>query len=138
MTEGKRKEFDCDMTNFTNVPNACGECEVCKYLEFLDYAHSVGKPEGTTVEYNRELDKYIEIKQVINKAVQAYKNEEVEKIKQLVVSHINHDWYASLGWGEDERIYKNALEELSWITEPLGITLKDCLNSDKETDENTD
>lgn len=57
----KARWFDCDWNNDTNLPNGCGVCKVCKYLDFLDYAHSVCPPEGL-IAYNREIDKYVELK----------------------------------------------------------------------------
>ena len=47
------------MRKFTDCGNdGCDECDVCKYLNFLDWAQSVA-PANSTVERNKELDKYI-------------------------------------------------------------------------------
>jgi hypothetical protein len=76
MTEKKNKKiidgriarwFDCDWNNFSPVQTGCGICKVCRYMDFLDYVNSVGKPEGSTVNYNRKLDEYIELKTVAEK-----------------------------------------------------------------------
>lgn len=57
----KARWFDCDWNNDTIVQNACEQCEVCKYSNFLDYANSVGKPEGSTIQYKPELDEYLKL-----------------------------------------------------------------------------
>lgn len=48
------KKFDCDGED-------CEECKVCKYLNFLDWAESVSFA-GSTIEYNRFIEKYLDIK----------------------------------------------------------------------------
>ena len=58
----KARHFDCNWNNDTNCQNGCGHCVICKYLDFLDYAGSVGLPEGSQIEYNKQLDKYLELK----------------------------------------------------------------------------
>lgn len=58
----KARWFDCDWNNDTGVQNACTQCKVCKYLDFLDYAGSVGLPEGSQIEYDKQLDKYLNLK----------------------------------------------------------------------------
>lgn len=63
----KARWFDCDWNNNTIYQNACEKCKVCKYLSFLEFAHSVGKPEGTIIEYNRDLDEYLKLKTVAEK-----------------------------------------------------------------------
>ena len=54
------KKFDCGLSE-DGLQYACEECVVCKYNNFLDYANTVGKPEGSTIEYNKFIDRYIEI-----------------------------------------------------------------------------
>ncbi len=54
------KRFDCGLSS-DGLENACEECVVCKYRNFLDFAQSVGKPEGSTIQYNNFIDKYIEL-----------------------------------------------------------------------------
>lgn len=58
----KARWFDCDWNNDTIFQNACEQCAVCKYSNFLDFAHSVGKPEGSTIQYNRQIDEYLKLK----------------------------------------------------------------------------
>lgn len=38
----------------------CEECDVCRYLGFLEWAGSVGKPSGSTIERNSEIDAYLQ------------------------------------------------------------------------------
>lgn len=54
------KKFDCDYDNDSGCQNACTECIICKYTNFLEYAHSVA-PMGSTIEYDRILDRYIKL-----------------------------------------------------------------------------
>lgn len=37
----------------------CEECDVCRYLNFLEWAGSVGKPDGSTIEHNAAMDEYL-------------------------------------------------------------------------------
>lgn len=55
----KARWFDCDWNNNTNVPNGCGQCSICKYNDFLDFAYSVGKPNGTSIDYDDKKDEYL-------------------------------------------------------------------------------
>lgn len=89
----KLKKFDCDIDNLTNYQNGCGECRVCKYLEFLDYAGSVGMPGGSTVEYNKEIDRYLEIREFY-KSLLAKKMEEAlntDKVTRIEVVDYTKD-----------------------------------------------
>jgi hypothetical protein len=65
----KARWFDCDWNNDSGVQNACEQCQICKYLNFLDYAQSVGKPEGSVIEYNRKLDDYLELETLYDKQI---------------------------------------------------------------------
>jgi hypothetical protein len=49
--------FDCGQDD-EGTPMGCGECVVCKYLDFIENAEVVGKPPGSTIAYNRFIDKY--------------------------------------------------------------------------------
>lgn len=49
-----KQKYDCEQ-------EGCGECKVCKYLEHLEFASSVA-PQGSTIERDVELDKYIKKK----------------------------------------------------------------------------
>jgi hypothetical protein len=57
----KMRWFDCDWSSDDNIPTGCGVCKICRYHDFLDFAHSVGKPEESAIDYNRKLDKYIDL-----------------------------------------------------------------------------
>ncbi len=37
----------------------CEDCDVCRYFNFLEWAGSVGKPEGSTIERNADIDRYM-------------------------------------------------------------------------------
>lgn len=54
------KSFDCGLDK-DGLENACEECVVCKYRNFIEYAESVGKPEGSTIGYNKFIEKYLEM-----------------------------------------------------------------------------
>lgn len=38
----------------------CEECDVCRYLNFLEWAGSVGKPDGSTVERNEQIEAHLD------------------------------------------------------------------------------
>lgn len=37
----------------------CEECDVCRYLNFLEWAGSVGKPDGSTIQRNDAIEEYL-------------------------------------------------------------------------------
>lgn len=41
-------------------PDGCGECDVCRYLNFIEWAGNVGKPDGSTIERNAEMEAYLQ------------------------------------------------------------------------------
>ncbi len=53
-------KFDCGLSS-DGLQNACTWCVICKHSDFLDHANSVGLPEGSTIQQNKFLDKYMEI-----------------------------------------------------------------------------
>ncbi len=72
-TEGKEIDgrkarwFDCNWNNDSHSDNACERCRVCRYLNFLDFVSTVGKPDGSTVEYDRKIDEYLKLETVLEK-----------------------------------------------------------------------
>lgn len=53
MAEVKASITDC------GPDGGCEECDVCRYLSFLEWAGSVGKPDGSTIQRNEEIDAYL-------------------------------------------------------------------------------
>lgn len=37
----------------------CEECDVCLYLSFLDWASSVGKPAGTSIQRDERIEAHL-------------------------------------------------------------------------------
>ncbi len=62
----KARWFDCNWNNI-NDDNACEKCQVCLYLNWLDWVGSVGKPEGSHVEYNKKIEEYLKLKTKLEK-----------------------------------------------------------------------
>ena len=54
----KARWFDCGWDNKTD---GCTVCKVCKYLDWKDWAESVGKPPGSSIEYNQEMEEYLKL-----------------------------------------------------------------------------
>lgn len=72
-TDGRKLRWlDCDWNNFSIVPNGCSKCRVCKYLDFLDWASSVGVGQ---IEYNKELDDYLEKRRNLRNSANQTKND---------------------------------------------------------------
>jgi len=48
---------------FTDCGPDCGccECDVCRYLGFLEWAGAVGKPDGSTIQRNDEMEAYLRL-----------------------------------------------------------------------------
>ena len=42
--------------------DGCEYCDVCRYLGFLEWADAVGKPEGSVIERDGEMDAYLKSK----------------------------------------------------------------------------
>ena len=62
----KARWFDCNWNN-TDGDNACEKCQVCQYLNWLDWVGSVGKPEGSVIEYDKKIDEYLKLKTKLEK-----------------------------------------------------------------------
>lgn len=127
----KLKKFDCDIDNLTNYQNACGECRVCKYLEFLDYAGSVGMPGESTVEYNKEIDRYLEIREFY-KSLLAKKMEEKEKEIADQLNEIDSVEYSFRNRKDDEypsvRIHSGKYRHYFLSKSGLGDAVKEMFN----------
>ena len=39
--------------------DGCEGCDVCRYLNFLEWARSVGKPDGSTIERNDAIEAHL-------------------------------------------------------------------------------
>jgi len=50
---GKAAITDC------GPDGGCEECDVCRYLNFLEWAGAVGKPEGSTIERDERMERYL-------------------------------------------------------------------------------
>jgi hypothetical protein len=60
----RKKTFDCkwrEKRKGIKNYNECEKCRVCRYLNFLDYCSTVGVPDGTTIQYDRDIEYYLKI-----------------------------------------------------------------------------
>jgi hypothetical protein len=60
-----------------------------------------------------DTDEYIA--EELPKLIQQAKEEEMNRIEDKFIKYVNWNWHASLGYGEDLKIFEKALEEYSWL-----------------------
>lgn len=69
------------------------------------------------------------IKEAYEAGYEKRKEEGREELKDLIARYIEKDRWASLGYGEDEKIITSACDDLDWLLNEAGITTEDIIKS---------
>lgn len=53
----------------------------------------------------------------------------IDDLARTVAEHIQKNWYASLGYGNDVEVITRGCDDLDWLLGALGITTQDILKA---------